>query len=241
MSTSELDLTQMFSTVTDVLRENKTSLNQADDYNHNHGDNMVEIFKTITQAVQEKENASPAEQFEHASKLVQKENSGSAKIYSQGLANAATQFRGKQLTPENGLELITSLLGGAQQSQTQAPSGDAFGGLAESLLAGFMGDGQPQQTNQGAGGFNAGDLLSSLMGGAKPQQSSQEADGFDAGDLLQVGMAFLQAKQTGQSTIQAAINALMSSGPLAGSSHREQSGSLVANTLLQALGALSKK
>ncbi|RPI83968.1 MAG: DAK2 domain-containing protein, partial [Chloroflexi bacterium] len=139
MSTSELDLTKMFSSVTDVLRENKTSLNQADDYNHNHGDNMVEIFKMITQAVQEKQNASPAEQFEYASKLVQKENSGSAKIYSQGLANAATQFRGKQVTPENGLELITSLLGGAQQSQAQAPSGDAFGGLAESLLAGFMG------------------------------------------------------------------------------------------------------
>jgi hypothetical protein len=256
----------MFSTVTNVLRENKTSLNQADDYNHNHGDNMVDIFKTITQAVQEKQNASPAEQFENASKLVQKENSGSAKIYSQGLANAAAQFRGKQLTPENGLELITSLLGGAQQSQTQAPGGDAFGGLAESLMAGFMGDGQPQQTNQqaggldtgdllsslmgnaqpqqasqDAGGFDAGDLLSSLMGSAQPQQSSQEADGFDAGDLLQVGMAFLQAKQTGQSTIQAAINAAMSSGPLAGSTHREQSGSLVANTLLQAMGALSKK
>ena len=44
---SGLDLGKMFSAVTEQLSQNKEDLNKADDYNHNHGDNMVEIFTLI--------------------------------------------------------------------------------------------------------------------------------------------------------------------------------------------------
>lgn len=45
---SPIDLLKMFQGVTWQLQKNKESLNQADEYNHDHGDNMVETFEVIT-------------------------------------------------------------------------------------------------------------------------------------------------------------------------------------------------
>jgi hypothetical protein len=75
-------------------------------------------------------------------------------------------------------------------------------------------------------------------------QSSQGQgadNGLDVGDLLNAGMAFMNAKQQGSSTAEAAINALMSSSPLGQSSHRKESGAMVANTIMQVLGSMSGK
>ena len=47
-----IDLSQIFSAVTGALQDNKASLNKADSYNQNHGDNMVQIFELITKATQ---------------------------------------------------------------------------------------------------------------------------------------------------------------------------------------------
>jgi hypothetical protein len=51
----------------------------------------------------------------------------------------------------------------------------------------------------------------------------------------------MSAKQQGQDNVQAALTALMSSGPMAQRPHRQQSGQLVGNALLQAVAAMSKK
>jgi hypothetical protein len=56
-----LDLASLFQSVTQNLIGNKDVLNQADTYNNNHGDNMVEIFRVITQAMELKQGASPSE------------------------------------------------------------------------------------------------------------------------------------------------------------------------------------
>ncbi len=40
---NQVDLLSLFNAVTGTLKENKTALNKADEYNGNHGDNMVEI------------------------------------------------------------------------------------------------------------------------------------------------------------------------------------------------------
>jgi len=53
----EIDLFSLFGSVTKTLQENKAKLNKADTYNGDHGDNMVEIFSTITEAMTEKEGA----------------------------------------------------------------------------------------------------------------------------------------------------------------------------------------
>ena len=53
--TNQINLAKLFSTVAGTLSEQKDTLNKADSYNHDHGDNMVEIFTVISQAMQAKQ------------------------------------------------------------------------------------------------------------------------------------------------------------------------------------------
>ena len=86
-------------------------------------------------------------------------------------------------------------------------------------------------------------MLGALLGGLTGQSGQQQGadNGLDMGDLLSAGMAFMNAKQQGSSTAEAAINALMSASPLGQSSHRKESGTVVANTIMQVLGSMSGK
>jgi len=203
--TNRIALDQVFQTVTSALSSKQAQLNQADTYNQDHGDHMVEIFEVITQAMQEKKGVDPADQLEYASQLLrQKSQSGSAKMYAQNLHQASKRFQGQQLTSENGLQLIESLLG------TQAETPEAA---------------QPQ-----AGAGALGSLLGGLMGGG-----TQEQEGIGAGDLLTAGMAFLSSKQQGDSDMEAIVDAVVAASSAGQSTHRAQSGSIVANTLLQAM------
>jgi hypothetical protein len=211
---TRIDLAKLFGAVANNLGNQRETLNQADTYNNDHGDHMVEIFEVVTQAVKEKKNASPADQLAYASEILRRKQSGSAQVYANGFAQAAQQFQGQTVTTDNAGMLLQTLLGGGQ-----APAAP------------------PQQT--GGGGDLLGSLLGSLTG--QPSQGQGAADGLDMGDLLNAGMAFMNAKQQGSSTAEAAINALMSASPLGQSSHRKESGTLVANTIMQVLGSMSKK
>ncbi len=214
MSESNLDLASLFQAVTGVLGQNKESLNQADDYNHNHGDNMVQIFQAITQAMEEKKDLDPADQLAYASQLVRTESSsGSAAVYSEGLSDAARLFAGKQVDQGNVMQLVSALLGAQQQTPAADEAQDPLGGLVGSLLSGLTG----QETSQ------------------------KETSGFDAGDLLQAGMAFMQARQRGDSPVEAVLDAIMQNSRMSSSAHRSQSGKLVASTLLQMIGSLGQK
>ncbi len=216
-----MDLGSLFNVASQALAANQSSLNQADAENQNHGDNMVQVFNMISQVMANQQGATPAKQLRQASQYLAKNGtSGSAQVYSQGLAQAAKQFRGQSsVTPDNATMLVQSLLGGGGQ----APQGSA------DLLGSLLGGGQ--QTSQG------GDLLGTLLSGGQsvPQGSSQQQSGLDIGDLLNAGMSFMNAKQQGQDNLQAALTALMSAGPMAQKPHRQQSGQLVANALLQAI------
>lgn len=224
------DLSALFNMATQALAANQSSLNEADTENQNHGDNMVQAFNMISQALASQRGAPPSSQLQHASEyLAQNATSGSGQVYAQGLAQAAQQFQGqKAVTPDNAMLLIQSLLGGGQQAAAPQAGGDMFGSL--------LGGGQ-QSASQ------AGDLLGTLLGGGQtaPQGSAQDQGGLDLGDVLNAGMAFMNAKQQGQDNLQAALSALMSAGPMAQKPHRQQSGQLVANALLQAIGAMSTR
>jgi hypothetical protein len=216
------DLSAFFNVAAQALEANQASLNMADTENQNHGDNMVQAFNMITQSMASQRGSAPSTQLRQASKyLSQNAQSGSAQVYAQGLLQAARQFRGqKAVTPDNAMLLIQSLLGGGQQPAPQA-GGDLFASLLGS-----------QQTGPQSGG----DLLGSLIGGQQGQ-----SDGIDLGDLLNAGMAFMNAKQQGQDNLQAALTALVSTGPMAQKPHRQESGQLVANALLQAIGGMMKR
>jgi hypothetical protein len=206
---NQLDLASIFQTVTQSLAGKQAELNQADDYNNNHGDNMVEIFRVITQAMEEKQGAAPSDQLAYASQLLKRQESGSAQVYSQNLLQASRDFKGKDVTSDNAFGLIQALLGAGQAAQAEQPEG-------------------------------SGDLLGNLLGGLLGGGESDEG-GLDAADLLSAGMTFLQSKQEGDSDIEALADAFISTSPLAQSSHRAQSGAVVANTLLSVLGSLGGK
>lgn len=211
---NKIDLAKLFGAVASSLGEQRETLNQADTYNNDHGDHMVEIFEVVTQAVKEKKNANPADQLAYASEILRRRQSGSAQVYANGFAQAAQQFQGQAVTTNNAGLLLQTLLGGGQAPA--APSQQAGGG---------------------------GDILGALLGGltGQPGQGQGADDGLDIGDLLNAGMAFMSAKQQGSSTAEAAINALLSESPLGQSSHRKESGTLVANTIMQVLGSMARK
>ncbi|MBA4383842.1 MAG: hypothetical protein C0410_03840 [Anaerolinea sp.] len=239
----KIDLSALFGTVAKTMAQNQSQLNSADTYNHDHGDNMVQIFEVITQAMKEKQSASPADQLAYASQLLRaKSQSGSAQLYAEGLSDAATQFQGaKSINTNTAMTLIQTLLGAQGSVPT---SGGGSGDMLGSLLGGLMGSQQPTaQTQSGGSGDLLGGLLGGLMGGGETSTSQGQTVGdgkIDIGDLLNAGMAFAQSKQSGGSNLDAILNAVVSSSKMADSEHRSQSGALVANTLMQVVSQMAK-
>jgi hypothetical protein len=227
MANNQIDLLSLFNQVTKTVKDNKTSLNEADSYNHDHGDHMVEIFEVITKAVKEKKGADPADQLEYAASLLRKQaQSGSGKLYAEGLNEAAKTMVGKDLNAGSIMTMMQSILGAGQAPANQSSgSGDVLGSLLGSLTGG--GDAGSQ-----GGGMDMGDLLGSLTGSSG---ASDTQDGLDIGDLLSAGMGFLSAKQDGKSNLEALTGALVSGSQMASSPYREQSSQLVTSTLLKSL------
>lgn len=210
MAAKQINLAKVFQSVAKALAENREVLNQADAYNHDHGDNVTEVFEVVTQAVKEKKNASAAEQLAYASELLRQRQSGSARYYAGGLARAAEEFRGKKVTSDNVMQLVQTLLSGGQQAAEPPPAA-------------------------------APDLLTSLLGGAGAPGTGAGQPAIDVGSLLNAGMAYLSAKGSGQSDMQALMGALMTAAQGGSAPHRAQSGALIANALLQALGAAARR
>ena len=188
----KVNLAKVFQNVAGVMAQNETALNEADTLNHDHGTNMAQTFRTIAGAVQERKTSSASAQLEHASAAVRSSSkSGSAQLYADGLHEAAMRFKGRQVTEQNAMELVQTLMGldsPAAQAATPADASRAGGAdMLGSLLGGLMGSGAPaQQQQQPAGGDMLGSLLGGLMGGGAPaQQQQQPAVGGDMlGSLL---------------------------------------------------------
>ncbi len=209
MPQNNVDLASIFQAVTQSLAENQQALDQADTYNKDHGDNMVKTFQTITSALEKKQGSTPGAALKYAAKTVSKNSaSGSAQLYSQNLAQAATQFKGKGIDAQGALQLLSTLIGAGQGGGSQGGSGDMLG----SLLGGLMGgNAQAQQapatihgaqagvghTNQQpAGGDLLGSLLGGMMGGEAPAQQSQQQGGADMLGSLLGGLTGSQGNQS---------------------------------------------
>jgi hypothetical protein len=150
MAENQIDLLTFFNTVSSVLSDNKVKLNNADTYNHDHGDHMVDVFNLITNAVGQKKGAPVGDQLKFAGEqLLQNPKSGSAAMYGENLLQAAKAFKGKQISADNGIQLAQMLLG-AQQTTPQ--SSGVLGSLLSSFTAGGTSD-----------GLDAGDFLTAGM------------------------------------------------------------------------------
>ena len=261
MAQKRLDLANLFQAVTQALAENQPALDQADEYNRNHGNNMVQTFQTITSALQKKKGSSDSVALRYAAKqLSQKTASGSGKLYAQNLTQAATQFKGKQVDTRGALSLLQTLIGGGQagQSSGQPAGGDLLGALLGGLAGG--GDSSAQPSSQ-AGGDILGNLLGGLAGGETTAPQSTQTGGGDllgmllggmtgsgggstpqsgSGDLLGALLGGLTGG-SGGSTLGTLAQAFLGGSGMGKASHREQSTQLVINAFLQALSALSSK
>ena len=199
-----IDLQSIFQTVTQELSQKKDDLNEADTYNHDHGDHMVQIFELVQNAVSKKSDQPESEQLAYASHVVeQKAHSGSAKLYAQGLSKAASNLKGKDLNAESIGDLVKGLMN-VDQTSTPAQARDDQGGILGSLLSGLTGN----------------------DAGSDPDQQ------FGVDELLRAGLAFYQSKQEGDTNTEAIMDALMAASPMGEVSHRSQSGTLVAQTIM---------
>ncbi|HEY3310463.1 MAG TPA: DAK2 domain-containing protein [Anaerolineales bacterium] len=154
-----------------------------------------------------------------------------------GAMGNANQNQAPQAPQTGGDDLLGALLGGLAGGQTpQQPDQQSDGGeLLGGLLGGLAG-GQPAPQAQGQQG--SGDLIGSLLGGLAGGNTGNSTanNGLDMGDLLTAGMTFMQAKQSGQSNLQAGIQAFMAASGMGNSAHRSQSTQLVVSSFLKALG-----
>ncbi len=216
MAAQAVNLVKLFQGAAKALSANQDVLNQADTYNHDHGDNMVQVFDVVAQAMKERKGAPASEQLAYASELLRQRESGSAQYYAGGLAQAAQQFTGQKVTTDNAMQLVQTLLGGGQAAAA-APAAAGQGDLLGSLLSGLAG-GAP----------------------SSPEQPSQ-AGGLDVGSLLNAGLSYLSAKQSGAGNADALVGALMTATQGGNTPYRAQSGAVVANALMQALGAMTGK
>jgi hypothetical protein len=204
------DLIKMFGSALELLSNNKKDLNKLDGHNGNHGDNMVQIFDVITNALSDKKDEPVERSLGHAAKQVRKINSGSAQAYAGNLEEAANQVKGNKLDVAQVATLLTTLLGAGQAVKAEPePKADPLG----ALLGGLLGGGE--------------------------KESSQEAPDWGS-LLLQGGMAFMQAKQSGDDTVGAGMKALLSASSLGQSEHRQQSATLITEGLLSVLPELLK-
>ena len=221
MGEPSFDLSQLFGTALQAMTANRGEINALDGYNGNHGDNMVENLRLITDALKARRSQPPAEQLAYAGRrLRSRGRGGTSQYYAQGLSQAAEQL----------------------QDRASLDSGDVMT-LLQSLLGAIPDEGsQPQPS---AGGSVLDQVLG-LVGGQAPQATpSPQDDGVDVGDVLQAllpaGLAFLQAKQSGADTGSAAGQALVSVlmggqvNPLRARTPRTAAGGLVAQSILQAL------
>lgn len=211
MSNNEINLGPLFAQVAKSLVQQQSQLNKADTQNHDHGDNMVQVFKTITEAVEQKQGSSQASQLGYAAELLAQQNSGSAQLYAKGLQQAASQFKGQNIDAGNILQLIQLLMGGGQAAPSAAPSG-----------AGALGT-----------------LLTQLAGGQSA--SSADDDKINMQDILNAGLTYMTAKNQGASTGEALIKALVADSAMAPTPHRAQSSELVLKTLLDVVSRMGGK
>jgi hypothetical protein len=211
MAGQEVDLLKIFNQVSKTLKTNQDALNQADEYNHDHGDHMVEIFEVIASAMKTKKNADPADQLDYAAQLLrQKSSSGSATTYANGLTQASKQISGKSINIDTVLPLLQTLLSGGETGASSS------GGLL-------------------------GDLLGTFLGGASSTTTSGGSGGIDLSDLLGAGLSYMQSKQAGSSDMEALSKVLLGGSQYSSNPYRTQSGELIANTVLQALSGLMSK
>jgi hypothetical protein len=219
----EVDVGSLFGQVLEAVTSHREEINTLDGYNGNHGDNMVENIGLIARVLQENTSLPPADALRRASERLQSDGrGGTSKYYAEGLSQAASQFQDRSILEK----------------------GDVLS-LVQTLMSAIPAEGHPQQSRAAGSVLDVLGLLGGQQGQSQSQPQPQEDDGVDMGDVLETllpaGMAFLQAKQSGADTKEAAGQALMGAlmsgqeNPFQADTPRAAAGGVVVQSLLKAL------
>lgn len=201
----------LFQAVGSALQQHRQALNQADPHNGNHGDHMVEIFSLAAQAAMEKRGDRLSEAMIFAGqRLAGLKDNGSAQVYARGLAQFAAQFNQYNIEYDDFARYVQRVLSGERHGEGQdaVRSGD----ILKALVAGLASWGQIGKNH------------------------TDEDRPISMGTLFEFGMAYLQAKQRSGSRAEILADAAVSVTPLSNIPHRFQSGRIVLESLLIAIG-----
>jgi hypothetical protein len=221
MNQSALDLSKLFGAALQTMTAQRQEINALDGYNGNHGDNVVENLRTITQALDAKRSQPPSEALRFAGQQLQsKGHGGTSQYYARGLNDAAEQLQGRSsMGQPEVMSLVQSLLG-AIPSQGHPQQMQGAGSVLDQVLGMAAGQ-QPQ-----AGGGMLGQVLG-MAGGQQPQ-----AGGGMLGQVL--GMAGGQQPQTEGGMLGQVLGMAGGQQPQAGGQDDEMDMGDVISTLLPA-------
>jgi hypothetical protein len=219
MAEQSFDLGDVFNTALQGMMSKRQEVNDLDGYNGNHGDNMVANLDLITQALKGQPDRTPSVALNEAARQIRKKGrGGTSKYYTKGLEQAAQRLEGHNNVSQDDVLVMLQTLMGAIPSQgyPERP------GTTESVLSQVMGQRPAVQ--------------------ATPKVESEPQAAAGMGDvvetLLPMGLAFLQAKQAGADTTEAAGQVLMQAvlgQPNAGAqtgSPRTAAGSVIVQSIL---------
>ena len=225
-SQSKVDLVNLFEQAFQGVVAQRKQINALDGFNGNHGDNMVENMRMVTETVRAHRTKSPSEALRSAGKqLGQAGKGGTSQFYSKGLLQAAEKLEGQtELTRADGVTFLETLLGAIpsqgfpEQGQTSSSILDMVMGLAGSqgqpepepqppdqlgglmdMVTGLTGGQQPQtqpQSDNPLGGLL--DMVTGLTGGQQPAAEPQTQPDNQLGGLLDMvaGLTGAQQPQT---------------------------------------------
>jgi hypothetical protein len=202
------DLARLFRTVQAAMEAQRQAFNQADEFNGNHGDHMVEIFEIAARASEQQGGIELAAAMERAGQwLVTCIDNGSAQVYARGLAALAEQFRKHEISLQDLLAYVRGVT--HEKSESKAPQAKS-GPVLKALMGGLA-------DWQGA-------------------EEGKATNGLSLGYLFDLGVAYMQAKGHGGSRVEVIAEAAAAASPLKDVSHRRMSGKAVILALLKAMG-----
>ena len=119
MENTTIDLPTLFGRAAIIMEEQRQTLNQADEGNHNHGDHMVEIFEIATQAAEGARAADMPEAMQRAAGLLgARSENGSAQVYARGLAVLASQFEARGIELDDLVPYVRNYLKEKKEGET---------------------------------------------------------------------------------------------------------------------------
>jgi len=179
-SPSSVNLVDLFEQALQALDEQRETINALDEYNRNHGDNMVSNMRVVTDTLRAHSEEPPSIALRYAGLHLNEASQGSTgQYYAQGLLQAAEKLEGHtQLTRADGMTLLETLLNAVPAQGMPEPQQPTRSVL--DLVMGLAGaqqhqaQPQPQPQPQPQSQAPLGGLLDLLMGtGGTPQPQVQ--------------------------------------------------------------------